>query len=46
MEEAVAASGPMSTLAQARAASALAQRMPPVDVDTAALTAELEALLA
>ena len=46
MEEAVAASGTMPPVAQARAASALAQRRSPVDVDTAALTAELEALLA
>ncbi|WP_242494068.1 glycoside hydrolase family 3 N-terminal domain-containing protein [Salipiger sp. IMCC34102] len=45
METAVAAAGKMGVLAQARAASALAQRQPPVDVDTAALTAELEALL-
>ena len=45
MAEVVAASGAMSALARARAASALAERRPPVPVDTDALASDLEALL-
>ncbi|MBS1304167.1 glycoside hydrolase family 3 protein [Loktanella sp. SALINAS62] len=39
------AAGDMTLMAQARAAQALAQRRPPVDVDIAALAAELDVLL-
>ncbi|WP_090159521.1 glycoside hydrolase family 3 N-terminal domain-containing protein [Loktanella sp. DSM 29012] len=45
MEQAVTAAGTMTIMAQARAATALGQRRPPVSVDIAALAAELETLL-
>ena len=45
MAEVVAASGAMTPMGQARAASALAERRPPVPIDIDALAADLEALL-